>query len=85
MLAKECERIGITTVCVTALHTVAERMGANRILKAEGRFHCPFGQPELPQDQEIQWRRKMTEAALKVLTCPVDKPTLFTVEDIQKL
>jgi len=70
------------TVCVTALDVVAERVGANRILRAGGKFHCPFGKPELPRDLEVKWRRKMAEAALKALTREVEKPTVFTPEEL---
>ncbi len=68
------------TTCVTALHVVAERVGANRIMRAGGKFHYPFGNPELPYESEVKWRRKMVEAALKALTRKVEKPTVFTPE-----
>jgi len=76
------ERKGITTVCVTALYAVAERVGANRIMKAGGKFHYPFGNSELSHDAEVKWRRRMAEAALKVLMKKVEKPTVFTPEEL---
>ena len=57
-------------------------MGANRIMKAGGKFHHPFGNPELRADVELKWRRKMAEAALKLLTREVEGPTVFEPEDL---
>jgi glycine reductase len=76
------ERKGITTVCVTALYGVAESVGANRIMKAGGKFHYPLGNPELTHDVEVKWRRRMVEAALTALTRQVKKPTVFAPEDL---
>jgi len=81
MLSKEIERVGIPTVCVTAFHTVAERVATNRILIAGGKFHYPFGNPDLPKQKEFQWRRIMVKAALNLLTKPVEKVTVFTQEE----
>ena len=74
--------MGIPTVIVTALYTVAQRVGANRIVQAGGRFHCPFGQPELSSEKEVIWRKQVVEAALKALTIAVDRPTVFRLEDL---
>jgi len=70
------------TVFVTALYVIAERVGTNRIMRAGGKFHYPFGNPELPHELEVKWRRKMTEAALIALTRRVEKPTVFTPEEL---
>ena len=64
----------------TCLFTVASRLGANRILRV-GRFHHPFGDPNRTPEGEFQFRRKAVEAALHALTVPVQKPTLFEVEE----
>ncbi len=69
-------------MCVTALYAVAERVGTNRIMKAGGKFHHPFGNPELSREAEVRWRRRMAEAALKALMKDVEKPTVFTPEDL---
>lgn len=66
-------------VCVTALHTVAEQVGTNRILVG-GKFHYPFGRPELPLEDEFVWRKKLVQKALAILEQPVDKPTVFFAE-----
>lgn len=67
---------------VTALHSIAERVGANRILKTSGRFHCPFGQPDLPPETEAAWRQQLLQAALLLLQRPVTGPTVFTPEKL---
>ena len=66
-------------VTITALISIAERVGANRIFKAEGRFHHPLGEPTLPPAAERAWRHKLLRAAVHMLTLPIDKPT---VQDI---
>jgi hypothetical protein len=51
-------------------------------MKAGGKFHYPFGNPELSRDAEIKWRRSMAEAALKALSKKVEKSTVFTPEEL---
>jgi len=51
-------------------------------MRAGGKFHYPFGNPDLSKEMEFQWRRKMVTAALKCLTKRVDKPTVFTPEEV---
>ena len=64
---------------MTSLHTVAEQVGTNRILVG-GKFHHPFGKPELSPDDEFRWRKKLVQKALAILEQPVDKPTVFFAE-----
>ncbi len=66
-------------VLITALISIAQRVGANRIFKAEGRFHHPLGDPALTPDAEFAWRTKVLRAALQMVTQPVDKPTVRTL------
>ena len=66
-------------VTITALISIAERVGTNRIFKAEGRFHHPLGEPTLTPEDERAWRHKLLRAAVHMLTLPIDKPT---VQDI---
>ncbi len=61
---------------ITALISIAERVGANRIFKTEGRFHHPLGDPTLGREAEILWRAELLRAAARMLTQPVDKPTV---------
>ncbi len=67
---------------ITALISVAERVGATRIFKAEGRFHHPMGEPALSLEVERAWRVNLLRQAVKMLTEPVDKPTVRTVAEL---
>jgi glycine reductase len=69
-------------VTITALISIAERVGANRIFKTEGRFHHPLGEPTLAPEAERAWRRQLLQAAVQMLTLPIDRPT---VKDITGL
>jgi hypothetical protein len=51
-------------------------VGANRIFKTEGRFHHPLGDPTLEAEAELRWRADLVRAAVRMLTQPVDKPTV---------
>lgn len=64
------------------LISIAERVGANRIFRAEGRFHHPLGDPTLSPDAEAAWRFDLVRAAARMLTIPVDGPT---IKDVQEL
>jgi hypothetical protein len=68
-------------VCVTALPTVAEKVGTNRIMIAGGKFHYPFGNVDLPPEKETRWRKKMVQAALNLLARPVEGVTVSTPEE----
>jgi len=63
-------------VIITALISIAERVGANRIFKTEGRFHHPLGEPTLGREEERRWRVELVRAAASMLTQPVDGPTV---------
>lgn len=67
---------------ITALISVAERVGANRIFKTEGRFHHPLGDPTLSLESERTWRLRLLRQAVKMLTESVDKPTVRTVAEL---
>ena len=75
-MAKEIERAGIPVVLITALISIAERVGANRIFKAEGRFHHPLGDLDMTSEAEFQWRTDLLRAASRMLTQQVDGPTV---------
>ena len=57
-------------------------MGANRIMRAGGKFHYPFGNPDLPRDMEFEWRGRMAKAALRALMRKVEKAMVFTPEEL---
>jgi hypothetical protein len=61
---------------ITALISIAERVGANRIFKAEGRFHHPLGDLAMTPEAEFLWRTKLLRAAARMLTQQVDGPTV---------
>ena len=69
-------------VLITALISIAERVGANRIFKAEGRFHHPLGDLAMTPEAELLWRTDLLRAASRMLTQPVDGPT---VKDLAQL
>ena len=69
-------------VLITALISIAERVGANRIFNAEGRFHHPLGDLSMTAEAELLWRTNLLRAASRMLTQRVDGPT---VRDITQL
>ena len=75
-MAKELERAGIPTVTVTALTEVAQKVGANRVLRG-GRFSAPCGNPALPAADERAWRLARVRDAVRLLGVPVAGPTVF--------
>jgi glycine reductase len=70
-------------VTITALISIAERVGANRIFKTEGRFHHPLGDPKLSPEAERAWRVELVRAATRMLTMPVDGPTVKDVRELE--
>ena len=72
MLAKEIERVGIPTVYVTSLPTVATMIGANRIVRGPAITH-PFG-------LDAGERRRIVERALELLETDVESNTVWEVE-----
>jgi betaine reductase len=42
----------------------------------------PAGDPSLEPDEEKAWRRVLLETALKAVSTPVKKPTVFTPDTI---
>jgi glycine/betaine/sarcosine/D-proline reductase family selenoprotein B len=73
VLAKEIERLGIPTVYVTTLPTVATMIGANRIVRGPAITH-PFG---LDADE----RRRIVGRALSLLETDVESNTVWEVDE----
>jgi glycine reductase len=73
------ERGGITTVFVTALPTIAQMVGANRILRGVSIAH-PTGDPSLATGDEGTLRRRIVERALRMLQTEVGPGTVWDVE-----
>ena len=49
-----------------------------RIVQGAAVTH-PFGDPELEQAEELEYRRRVVEAAISALEATVSEPTVFEV------
>lgn len=70
--------MGIPTVFVTALPTIAQMVGANRILRGVSITH-PTGDPSLAIGDEHAFRRRIVERALEMLATEVEPTTVWEV------
>ncbi len=70
------ERAGIPTALLCNLVSIAERVGAPRIVPTRG-IPFPSGDPSLDPAAERAWRRQLLERALTAVSTPVSKPTVF--------
>ncbi len=61
---------------ITCLINVGTQVGIGRML-AGSKFHYPVGNPELPANEELNWRIDLMEKALRALETEVDTPTVF--------
>ena len=77
-MQKEAERIGIPSALITAIPSVAKSVGVSRIITGGG-IPYPAGDPTLPMDREIEFRKRLVEAALEAITTEVAEPTEFDV------
>jgi betaine reductase len=66
-------------VCITALPTIAQMMGANRILHGVAITH-PTGDPSLAPDDERALRRGILARALEMLSTDVEPRTVWEIE-----
>jgi glycine reductase len=73
------ERAGIPTVLLCNLISIAERVGAPRIVPTRG-IPFPTGDPSLSPAAEKEWRRRLLERAIEALETAVHQPTVFPVE-----
>ena len=71
--------MGIPTVFVTALPTIASMVGANRILHGVSITH-PTGDPSRSPGEEHLLRRAIVERALEMLEAPVSGRTVWEIE-----
>jgi glycine reductase len=74
------EQAGLPTALVCNLTSIAEQMGAPRIVPARG-IPYPTGDPSLEAGAERAWRRRLVEQAGAALSTPVSGPTVFDVEE----
>jgi glycine/betaine/sarcosine/D-proline reductase family selenoprotein B len=65
-------------VFVTALPTIAQMVGANRILRG-GSITAPTGDPTLSPTGEFALRTHMVERALEMLSTDVEPLTVWEV------
>ncbi len=73
------ERAGIPTAVITNLVTIAEQVGAPRIVRGGG-IPYPSGDPAMTPEAERDWRRRLVGRALAAVATPVEHPTIFEVE-----
>jgi glycine/betaine/sarcosine/D-proline reductase family selenoprotein B len=66
-------------VFITALPTIAQMVGANRILRGVSIAH-PTGDPALATGDEAALRRRVVERALEMLGAEVDAGTVWEVD-----
>jgi glycine/betaine/sarcosine/D-proline reductase family selenoprotein B len=71
--------MGIPTVFVTALPTIGQMVGANRVLRGVSITH-PTGDPSLAAGDELAVRRRIVERALEMLAAEVEPRTVWEVE-----
>jgi betaine reductase len=74
------DRSGIPTVHINAFTSIAQSVGANRIVFG-GDFTAPTGNPDLPLEREKAYRRKIIDKALEVLQVEIESPAVFTVDE----
>jgi betaine reductase len=71
--------VGIPTVFVTALPTIARMVGANRILRGVSITH-PTGDPSLGPPEELELRTRLSGRALDMLEADVEPRTVWELE-----
>lgn len=71
--------MGIATVFITALPTIAQMVGANRILRGVSITH-PTGDPSLAVGDELGLRSSIVERALQMLGSDVEPRTVWEVD-----
>jgi len=75
-MAKAIEESGIPVALITALTTLAEDVGAPRIIQGV-RIPHPCGNPTLPSDRDREMRKRIILTALKALQTPIQESTIF--------
>jgi len=71
--------MGLPTVFVTALPTIAQMVGANRVLRGVSITH-PTGDPSLGAVEELELRTRIVGRALEMLETDVEPRTVWGVE-----
>lgn len=73
------DKAGIPAVLVTAIPSLAESLGVNRIVDG-GTVTHPMGAPDVTSDEEHAYRTQLFEVALNALNTSVSGPTVFSLE-----
>jgi betaine reductase len=68
--------VGIPTVFVTALPTIAQMVGSNRILRGVAITH-PTGDPAMSPEDEHALRVSIVTRALEMLSTEVEPTTIW--------
>lgn len=71
--------MGIPTVFITALPSIAQMIGANRVVRGVSITH-PVGDPSLAVGDELALRTRILERALEMLSTTVTQCTVWEVE-----
>ena len=66
-------------MCITALPTIAQMVGANRILRGVAITH-PTGDPSRSVDDERAFRRRIVERAVEMLATDVEPRTVWELQ-----
>jgi glycine/betaine/sarcosine/D-proline reductase family selenoprotein B len=65
-------------VFITALPTIAQMIGANRVLRGRA-ITSPTGDPSLAVGDEAELRRRIAERALEMLSTDIESATVWEV------
>lgn len=76
MISKEIEKSGIPVAFITAMISLAEQENVNRIVEAVAIPH-PCGDPRLPEQADLELRRKIVQCALEALQTDLKSPMVF--------
>jgi glycine reductase len=79
-LAKELDRVGLPTVVVTALPTIARLVGANRVLRGVA-ITNPTGDPRMSDVDEFALRVRLLRRALEMLETQVEPGSIWDVPE----
>ena len=80
MIAVEIEKVGLPIVQITAVPTVAQMVGVNRILRGQT-VPCVVGDSSLTENQEISLRRRIVSRVIEILQMDAVGPSMvFTLD-----
>ncbi len=75
-MAKEFEAAGIPVAYITTLDSLAQSVGANRIIPGKAIVNVT-GDPTLRPEEEREFRKALIGKALAALTTPVEGVTIL--------